>query len=136
MARLLLTDLNLLVLDEPTNHLDLFTMEALEDLLANYGGTLLFVSHDETFLRKIATRRVRFEGLKLVTDDHPEEPRQSKTLPPEKQEQSLEIMRLEMKLADLSARLAKPRKGDRPDQLNEEYLRLAEELQKVKKTTS
>ena len=51
-------------------------------------------------------------------------------------EQGLEIMRLEMKLADLSARLAKPRKGDRPDLLNEEYLRLAEELQKVKKTTS
>ena len=135
LARLLLTDLNLLVLDEPTNHLDLFTMEALEDLLADYGSTLFFVSHDETFLRKIATRRVRFEDRKLVTDEHPAEPKQSETLPPE-QEQGLEIMRLEMKLADLSARLTKPRKGDRPDQLNEEYLRLAEELQKVKKTTS
>ncbi len=45
-------------------------------------------------------------------------------------------MRLEMKLADLSARLTKPHKGDRPDQLNEEYLRLEEELQNVKKITS
>ncbi len=86
LARLLLTDLNLLVLDEPTNHLDLFTLEALEDLLANYGGTLLFVSHDKTFLRKIATRRIRFEELKLVTDEHPEEPKQNKSLPPEEQE--------------------------------------------------
>ena len=66
LARLLLTDCNLLILDEPTNHLDLFTLEALEDLLAGYGGTLLLVSHDETFLHHIATRRVRFERAKLI----------------------------------------------------------------------
>ena len=66
LARLLLTDCNLLILDEPTNHLDLFTLEALEDLLAGYGGTLLLVSHDEIFLNHIATRRVRFERAKLI----------------------------------------------------------------------
>ena len=46
LGKLLLMDCNTLLLDEPTNHLDLFTMEELEKLLANYGGTLLFVSHD------------------------------------------------------------------------------------------
>ena len=67
LARLLLMDLNLLILDEPTNHLDLYTMEALEELLSGYGGTILFVSHDETFLRKISTRSIRIENRKLIT---------------------------------------------------------------------
>ena len=49
LARLLLTDCNVLILDEPTNHLDIFTLEELEHLLADYGGTVLFVSHDERY---------------------------------------------------------------------------------------
>ena len=69
LARLLLMDLNLLVLDEPTNHLDLFAMEALEELLSGYGGTILFVSHDETFLERIATRRIRIVNRKLITEE-------------------------------------------------------------------
>ena len=67
LARLLLMDCNLLILDEPTNHLDLFTLEELERLLADYGGTILFVSHDQEFIRKTATRIVRFDRKKLVT---------------------------------------------------------------------
>ena len=130
MAKLLLQDLNLLVMDEPTNHLDLFTLEALEDLLAGYGGTVLFVSHDEEFVRKVSTRRVRFEGRKLVTR---EEAAPEKAPPPaESVDRTLQVMRLEMRLADLSARLAKPRKGDRPEELNAQYLELAEELRKIK----
>ena len=41
-------------------------------------------------------------------------------------------MRLEMRMADLTARMAKPRKGDHPEELNEEYLRLAEEIRKLR----
>ena len=58
-------DCNFLILDEPTNHLDLFTLEELENLLADYGGTLLFVSHDEEFIRKTATRIVSFSQCQL-----------------------------------------------------------------------
>ena len=130
MAKLLLQDLNLLVMDEPTNHLDLFTLEALEDLLAGYGGTVLFVSHDEEFVRKVSTRRVRFEDRKLVTREEAV-PAQAPQ-PAESVDRTLQVMRLEMRLADLSARLAKPRKGDHPEELNEQYLQLAEELRKVK----
>ena len=135
LAQLLLRDLNLLILDEPTNHLDLFTMEALEDLLADYGGTLLCVTHDETFLQKTATRRVRFENRKLVTaEDGTGNPEKKEAPPPGIQERDFEIMKLEMQLADLSARLARPQKGDRPDLLNEEYLKLAEDLQRMKRS--
>ena len=137
LAQLLLRDLNLLILDEPTNHLDLFTMEALEDLLADYGGTLLCVTHDETFLQKTATRRVRFENRKLVTaEDGTGNPEKKEAPPPGAQERDFEIMKLEMQLADLSARLARPKKGDRPDLLNEEYLKLAEDLQRMKRSLS
>ena len=130
MAKLLLQDLNLLVLDEPTNHLDLFTLEALEELLAGYGGTVLFVSHDETIVQKVSTRRVRFENRRLVTEE--DGAAKKEAAPAEAADRSLQIMTLEMRLADLSARLAKPRKGDHPEELNAQYLQLAEELRVMK----
>lgn len=134
LARLLLMDLNLLVLDEPTNHLDLFTMEALEDLLAGYGGTLLFVSHDETFIRKVSGREVRFEEGRLATFEGGAAGREEQNRAgAEPQDLKLAVMTLEMRLADLSARMARPKKGDRPDQLNREYEELAEKLREMKR---
>ena len=133
LGRLLLMDCNTLLLDEPTNHLDLFTMEELEKLLANYGGTLLFVSHDEEFVRKIATRIIRFDGRKLVTTeggwDEMKKPAQTKGPAADR---ALEISRLEMRMAVLSARMARPAKGDRPEQLQQEYLELARSIQALK----
>ncbi len=55
LARILARPCNVLVLDEPTNDLDLETMELLEDLLVDYPGTLLVVSHDRTFLDDVVT---------------------------------------------------------------------------------
>ncbi|MDB4935108.1 MAG: ATP-binding protein of transporter [Labilithrix sp.] len=56
LAKILFDAPNLLVLDEPTNHLDLVTKRALVKALAEYEGTIVFVSHDRAFLRAIATR--------------------------------------------------------------------------------
>jgi ATP-binding cassette subfamily F protein 3 len=66
LARLTLDPGNFLLLDEPTNHLDLPTREALEDALAGYGGTLLFVSHDRYFINKVATRVAAFHDGRLA----------------------------------------------------------------------
>jgi ATPase subunit of ABC transporter with duplicated ATPase domains len=62
MARLLFTSPNFLVLDEPTNHLDLATKEMLVDSLRSFDGTMLFVSHDRTFLRGLGTRVLELGG--------------------------------------------------------------------------
>ena len=133
LGRLLLMDCNTLLLDEPTNHLDLFTMEELEKLLASYGGTILFVSHDEEFIRKTATRIIRFEDGKLVTTeggwDEMKKPVQAGGTAADR---SLEISRLEMRMAVLSARMARPAKGDHPEQLRQEYLELARKIREMK----
>ncbi len=62
LARLFVKPANLLVMDEPTNDLDAETLELLEDLLVDYSGTLLLVSHDRTFLNNVVTSTLVFEG--------------------------------------------------------------------------
>lgn len=68
LARLFSRPANLLVLDEPTNDLDIETLELLEELLANYKGTLLLVSHDRTFIDNIVTSTLVFEGEGKITE--------------------------------------------------------------------
>jgi ATP-binding cassette subfamily F protein uup len=62
LARLFTKPSNLLVMDEPTNDLDIETLELLEELLLDYSGTLLLVSHDRAFLNNIVTSMVVLEG--------------------------------------------------------------------------
>ena len=62
LAKIFAQSANMLVLDEPTNDLDVETLELLEDLLADYQGTLLLVSHDRTFLDNVVTSTLVFEG--------------------------------------------------------------------------
>jgi ATP-binding cassette subfamily F protein uup len=62
LARLFLQPANVLVLDEPTNDLDAETLELLEEILVEYAGTLLLVSHDRAFLDNVATNVLVFEG--------------------------------------------------------------------------
>ncbi len=62
LAKLMARESNLLVLDEPTNDLDVETLDLLQDLLGEYDGTVLIVSHDRDFLDRIATTTVAMEG--------------------------------------------------------------------------
>jgi ABC transport system ATP-binding/permease protein len=62
LAKVFTQSANMLVLDEPTNDLDVDTLELLEDLLGDYRGTLLLVSHDRTFLDNIVTSTLVYEG--------------------------------------------------------------------------
>jgi len=62
MARMLYNPPNFLVLDEPTNHLDLATKEMLVEALRDFEGTMIFVSHDRTFLRGLSSRVLELGG--------------------------------------------------------------------------
>ena len=62
LARLFARPANILVLDEPTNDLDIETLELLEELLQDYPGTVLLVSHDRTFLDNVVTQTIAYEG--------------------------------------------------------------------------
>jgi ATP-binding cassette subfamily F protein 3 len=61
MANLLISGANVLLLDEPTNHLDIAARGSLEDALAAYAGTVIFVSHDRYFIDRVANSVLAFE---------------------------------------------------------------------------
>lgn len=65
LARALANDPELLLLDEPTNHLDLDAITWMEDFLSRYQGTLVFITHDRRFLRKLASRIVELDRGRL-----------------------------------------------------------------------
>ena len=68
LARLFARPANVLVLDEPTNDLDIDTLELLEALLQDFGGTLFLVSHDRAFLENTVTQVIAFEGEGKLTE--------------------------------------------------------------------
>lgn len=68
LARLFTRPSNVLVLDEPTNDLDVETLDLLEELLMDYPGTLLLVSHDRAFLNNVVTSTIAFEGEGRVAE--------------------------------------------------------------------
>jgi ATP-binding cassette subfamily F protein uup len=68
LARLLIQPANVLVLDEPTNDLDIETLELLEEMLLEFPGTVMVVSHDRSFLNNVVTSTFAFEGNGLVRE--------------------------------------------------------------------
>ena len=67
LARAIVGNAELLLLDEPTNHLDLSTIQWLEDRIYHYAGSVLFITHDRAFLRRLATRVVEIDRTRLVS---------------------------------------------------------------------
>ncbi|PZQ99461.1 MAG: elongation factor 3 [Cereibacter sphaeroides] len=67
LARIMARESNLLILDEPTNDLDVETLDLLQDILGDYDGTVLLVSHDRDFIDRVATTTVALEGQGRAT---------------------------------------------------------------------
>jgi ATP-binding cassette subfamily F protein 3 len=147
VARMLLRPSNTLLLDEPTNHLDLDSKEVLLDALADYGGTLIFVSHDRYFVERLATKIVEVgSGGALVYPgtykeflwhkEHPQELHQGRMA--ERQEgrkADQEAKRGGRVVAALPAsRLEKARPApEKPKQAHEEKKRVDAEARKKQK---
>lgn len=125
LAKLCVSPANVLLLDEPTNYLDLDARQAVENVLRDYPGTVLFVSHDRAFVNELADQLLVFADgrIKMLLgnlDDYAQrETNQASN-------KELEEMILRMRLAEISQRLAQP--GEDHAMLEAEYQRIAEQL--------
>ena len=113
LAKLMMKKANFLILDEPTNHLDIVSKEALENALSEYDGTILFVSHDRYFIKKIATSCLLINEDKVtyypdgykdyidvkIKEEKKEEVKENKPLKEIKQKPKYNISRLENEIS-------------------------------------
>lgn len=134
-AKIFCSDTNIIILDEPTNYLDIYSMEAVENALKLYEGTLFFVSHDRKLISGIADRIMVIEDCKLKTfegsyEEYVEFKKRATTIT-ELDSQKHRLI-LETKLSEVLSRLSMPGKGDDIVQLDLEYKRLLTEINLLK----
>ncbi|WLV24880.1 ABC-F type ribosomal protection protein [Aciduricibacillus chroicocephali] len=104
LAKIFLSDANVLVLDEPTNYLDMDAVEALEQLLQEYEGSVIFVSHDRCFIENVATRIFEIKDQEImITEGALEEKDENQFSRSDKGEQLLII---ETKISEVLGKLS------------------------------
>src|SRR5690625_2988365 len=126
LAKLFVSNVNTLVLDEPTNFLDIEAVEALESLLSEYPGTVIFVSHDRKFIEKIATRLLFIDQQRVTIfegnfKEFAEEDQQEKTSLDD------ELLILETKISEIVSRLS----IEPSQELEDEFQQLIKEKQQL-----
>ncbi|MHC5229966.1 ribosomal protection-like ABC-F family protein [Enterococcus sp. LJL99] len=120
ITKLLLSDCNVLLLDEPTNHLDISSIKELEAALIAYQGTILFISHDESFINQVATEKWELNQKKIISD-------QDKNRTIEQEQKHQEKLLLENRKVYLMTQLSMV-SGSEKDQLEAEFQEVLEEL--------
>lgn len=127
-AKLFVSDLNTLVLDEPTNFLDTEAVEALESLLQDYEGTIIFVSHDRQFIEKIATRilEIKKQKIHIFEGSYTQYVQQQK--PKKDNSKSDQLLLLETKITEVLSRLS----IEPSSELEMEFQRLLKEKRELK----
>lgn len=106
LAKIFVSDCNVLMLDEPTNHLDLDAVTALEELLCSYIGTLIFVTHDRRLLKTTATNLLVFEKNRLNFFTGTYTDYLKTQIIPAHTETAADILVIENKLAEVISRLS------------------------------
>jgi len=127
LSKVFLSHVNMLVLDEPTNYLDIESLEALEMLLKEYEGTILFVTHDRHFIQEIATRMINIENGELTVFDGSYEEYKSVETTNEKNAQQDDLLLLETKISEVLSRLS----TEPSETLEKEFQDLLKEKQRL-----
>jgi len=139
IAKLIVSEANLLILDEPTNYLDVFSMEALQSVLMEYEGTILLVSHDRWLVDKVADRIIVIENCKTRTLH--ESYSQYLSLKDgfnNKQQDEHDNLKeretiLRMRLAEITGKLSLPGKNDDIEELEKELNEIVAQLKELNK---
>lgn len=133
LAQLLAGGHSLLLLDEPTNYLDINTIEALETLIKEYEGTVLFVTHDRAFIENAAEEVIVIQGRQLVHYRGKYSEYQAHLILKEKEiEEQNRIMCLENRMSEIMGQLCSVTKKEDYDALDQEYKRILRELREAK----
>lgn len=134
-AKIILSDINLLILDEPTNYLDIYSMEAVEKVLQEFEGTMIFVSHDLHFINKLATNVIVFKDKKLINfpGNYEEYINSNKAVNDNKKEAEKKLFVLENRLSQLIGRLSMPGKDDDVEELDKQYKTVLQEIKRLRK---
>ncbi len=131
LAKLFVSDCNTLILDEPTNFLDLEAMEALERLLNEYEGTIIFVSHDRRFVEKLATKVISIENQKITYFEGSYEQFRNRKKVKTKDTLAEQKLVLETRITDVLSRLS----IEPSEALEKEFQALLKEKQNLSKST-
>jgi macrolide transport system ATP-binding/permease protein len=126
-AKLFVSSANVFLLDEPTNYLDMSSIEALENMLSCYEGTVLFVSHDRAFVNKVADRLLLIENQSIFEfDGNLDKLEKYKKQQIQKDINDPEQIALQMRMTEIIAKLS--RQDANKDELEAEYGRLLKKL--------
>jgi pleuromutilin/lincosamide/streptogramin A transport system ATP-binding/permease protein len=129
LAKLFLSNINTLVLDEPTNFLDIEATGALESLLKEYNGSVIFVSHDRRFIENLATRilAIKHKRITLFDGDYKQYKEQSQ--PTKQRNDEDQKLLLETKITEVLSRLSMEPSAE----LEKEFQLLLKEKPKLQK---
>jgi len=140
-ARLILSGANMLVLDEPTNHMDIVSREKIEDVLTEFKGAILVVSHDRYFINRVASKIFRIDRGNLTFYDggydyyvaKSREDKERSEKGEEYKDITDKIRRLECELAFISGRLNNAQDEEEKEKLDQAFIKTARELNAYKK---
>ena len=133
LAKIITSDFNILVLDEPTNFLDIYSMEAVEEALMEYRGTVLFASHDRRLVDNIADHIISIENQKIVCFQGTyQEFRKKKDISLKSNEISMDEMILKHRMAEILGKLSMPSQNDDIEALDKEYNEILDKLRRLR----
>src|SRR5690625_895747 len=127
LAKVFLSDVNMLVLDEPTNFLDIASLEALETLMKSYHGTILFVTHDRMLVKNIATKIIDIKDGKITVFDGSYEAYEEWLENKTKSNNADQLLLIETKISDVLGRLSL----EPSQELEDEFQRLLKEKKEL-----
>lgn len=121
LAKILLSDTNILMLDEITNFLDINSIEAVTELLQKYEGTIIFISHDKKFIKSIATSVIEIKDKRIISLDNHNTQATKKDKTNRESKQNNRKFILELKLNELEFQLSKTKSKPQREILLTEY---------------